>query len=246
MASSSVLRDYLRHRAGWVWREQARAFDHGLALHEETLTEMLLLRMARDHAKHGLSITMFSKPVEAVEGADWEWIIRTTGCDIALRVQAKRLYRRGTGPDYGGLDLKSPQVDKLIKRAGSSIPIYVFYNHDHGTQSDRLNAGGEYPYRGRSFWGCSVAHAQAVKAKKSNSLKDLRDIMRPWHHLVTDTGACGAKAALGVSEDARRDTIDDDRRQVFERIEDPEFMLDYLSRSELNGVAVMDFSDFRG
>ena len=246
MASSSALRDYLRHQAGWVWREQARAFDHGLSLQEETLTEMLLLRMARDHAKRGLSVTMFNKPHEAVEGADWEWIIRTPSCELGLRVQAKSLYRHGTGSDYGGLDPKSSQVDKLIASADSCIPVYVFYNHERGTNSRLLNAGGERPYRGRSFWGCSVAGAHAVKATRSNRLKDLREIMKPWHNLVTETGQCGASALLAMSENGLGDTMPATRRQVIERIRDPEFMLQYLLEQELTGVAVIDFSDFRG
>ena len=33
---------------------------------------MLLLRMARDHVKHGLSVTMFNKTEEGINGADWE------------------------------------------------------------------------------------------------------------------------------------------------------------------------------
>lgn len=246
MAISPALRDYLRQRAGWVWREQARAFNYGLSLQEETLTEMLLLRMAQDHASHGLSVTMFSKPAEAVNGADWEWIIQTSGCILGFRVQAKRLYYRGTGPDYGGLNPKSMQVDKLIAQAGSCIPIYVFYNHELGTNSGLLTAGGDYPYRGRSFWGCAVATAQAVKAANSNNLRDLQKVMKPWHRLVSTTGACGIISALGVPQGAVQETLAASRWQVIERIRDQEFMLSYLAERELAGVAVFDFSDFRG
>ena len=245
MAYSSPLRDYLRQRAGWVWREQARAFSYGLSLQEETLTEMLLLRMAQDHAAHGLSVTMFSKPAEAINGADWEWIVQTPGCMIGLRVQAKRLYYHGTGPDYGGLNPKSSQAEKLIAQAGHLIPVYVFYNHEHGTNSGQLTSGGESPYRGRSFWGCAIANANAVKTANSNSLKDLRKIMKPWHRMVTTTGACGMSAALGVSRGAARETLTASRLQVVERIRDPSYMLPYLSEHELAGVAVIDFSDFR-
>ena len=130
MAASVPLRDYLRQRAAWVWNQQGHAFDHGLALQEETLTEMLLLRMARDHAKHGLTVTMFTKSEEAQNGADWEWIVRMPGCELGLRVQAKRLYHRDKKADYGGLDPNSGQAGKLIARAGSRIPVYVFFNHD--------------------------------------------------------------------------------------------------------------------
>lgn len=246
MAVVSGLRDYLRHRAGWVWREQARAFSHGLSLQEETLTEMLLLRMAHDHASHGLTVTMFNKYQEGLNGADWEWIIRTPSCEIGLRVQAKRLFHSATGKEYGGLDPKSSQVDKLIKQAGSSIPVYVFYNHELGTNSALLKEGGEAPYRGRSFWGCAVAGAHAVKKANSNSLKVLQKIIKPWHHLVTDKGACGVAAALGVSPDYLKDTMPASRRELVERIRDTDFMLKYLADHELAGAAVIDFQDFRG
>ena len=155
------LRDYLRQRAAWVWNEQGHAFDHGLTLQEETLTEMLLLRMARDHAKHGLAVTMFNKTEEGINGADWEWIIRTRSCELGLRVQAKRLFHHGKSQDYGGLDPKSDQADKLITKAGPNIPLYVFFNHDHGLNSNLLHGGGEHPYRGRSYWGCAIACAKA-------------------------------------------------------------------------------------
>lgn len=246
MVVSAGLRNYLRQRAGWVWREQARAFSHGLSLQEETLTEMLLLRMAQDHAAHGLSVTMFNKHVEGINGADWEWIIRTPACEISLRVQAKRLFHANTGKEYGGLDPKSSQVDKLIKQAGSCIPVYVFYNHEYGINSALLDQGAEPPYRGRSFWGCAIAGAHAVKKANSNSLKDIKKIMKPWHHLVSAQGACGVTAALGISAGVALDKMPPSRRQMIERIRDPDFMLTYLSVNDLAGAAVIDVSDFRG
>lgn len=240
------LRDYLRRQAGWVWNEQARAFSHGLSLQEETLTEMLLLRMAHDHAAHGLVVTLFNKNQEGVNGADWEWIIRTPSCEIGLRIQAKRLYHSATKKDYGGLDPTSSQIDTLIKQAGSTLPVYVFYNHAFGKNSALLQKGGEAPYRGPSFWGCAVAGAHAVKRANSNSLKALRTIMKPWHHLITYKGTCGITATLGVAANDWKDTMPDTRRGVIERIGDTDFMLEYLAEHELSGVAVIDFQDFRG
>jgi len=246
MASSVPLRDYLRQRAAWVWNQQGHAFDHGLALQEETLTEMLLLRMARDHAKHGLTITMFNKTEEAKNGADWEWIIRMPGCELGLRVQAKRLYHRDKKADYGGLDPNSGQAGKLIARAGSRIPVYVFFNHDLGISSSLLSSGGEPPYRGRSFWGCSVACAKKVQSAKSNKLSVLKRHMRPWHRLITTSGSCGVYPALGISPQEVEASMPPERRQVIERIRDRDFMLAYLDEEDLGGVAILDFSDFRG
>ncbi len=246
MAASITLRDYLRGRAAWVWNEQGHAFKQGLALQEETLTEMLLLRMARDHAKHGLTVTMFNKTEEGINGADWEWIVRTPWCDLGLRVQAKRLYHSSKGSDYGGLDPASGQSAKLIANAGTCIPLYVFFNHDHGSNSKLLHGGGEYPYRGRSYWGCSVACAKKVAAEKSNVLSKLKKHMKPWHRLVTSSGKCDAKSALGIDLGEAERSMPQDRREVFERIRERDFMSQYILQRDLAGVAILDFSDFRG
>lgn len=244
MASFTGIRDYLRRRASSVWTEQSRAFDHGLSLQEETLTEMLLLRMAQDHAAHGLKVTLFNRPTEAINGADWEWVIRTPDCEIGMRVQAKRLYHRRQEADYRGLDPKSPQVDKLIDQAGSFIPVYVFYNHEHGKISDLLKAEGKRSYSQRRFWGCSVASAHAVKEANSNRLKDLVKVMKPWHHLVTETGACNLHSILGRSENTGPGMITHSPSDVAEHIHNQDFMLGYLSEKELAGVAVLDLSNF--
>ncbi|CUJ89762.1 hypothetical protein RUE5091_00925 [Ruegeria denitrificans] len=246
MPSAISLRDYLRQRAAWVWNEQGHAFNNGLALQEETLTEMLLLRMARDHAKHGLNVTMFNKTEEGINGADWEWIIRTRFCELGLRVQAKRLYHKDKSKDYGGLDPSSPQAGKLIKRAGSNIPLYVFFNHDHGVNSKLLHGGGEHPYRGRSYWGCSIACAKKVKAAGTNKLSDLKKHMKPWHRLVTMSGKCDAKNALGITQDEMNASMPVSRRVVLENIRNRDFMSQYIQTEELAGVAILDFSDFRG
>ncbi|MCB2136412.1 MAG: hypothetical protein KDE08_10775 [Rhodobacteraceae bacterium] len=240
------LRDYLRQRAAWVWNEQGHAFDHGLTLQEETLTEMLLLRMARDHAKHGLAVTMFNKTEEGINGADWEWIIRTRSCELGLRVQAKRLFHHGKSQDYGGLDPKSDQADKLITKAGPNIPLYVFFNHDHGLNSNLLHGGGEHPYRGRSYWGCAIACAKAVKMADSNKLNYLKKIMKPWHRLVTISGKCDAKSALGISPEGMEASMPQERREIIGRITDRDFMSQYIQIRDLAGVAILDFSDFRG
>jgi len=246
MTVGIALRDYLRQRAAWVWNEQGHAFRHGLALQEETITEMLLLRMARDHAKHGLVVTMFSKTVEGINGADWEWIIRTPHCEMALRIQAKRLYHASTKSDYGGLVPSSGQTAKLIAQAGNRIPLYVFFNHDHGMHSAMLFGGGEPPYRGRSYWGCSVACAKRVEAKKSSKLADLKPIMRPWHRLISASGGCDAKSVLGISSDDMEKSMSEGPRGMVGRIEDRDFMTGYLMEQDLAGVALLDFREFRG
>ncbi len=245
-AVHSSIRDYLRQRAGWVWNEQGHAFRRGLGLQEETLTEMLLLRMAKDQARYGLHVRMFTKPEEKLNGADWEWFIRTTSCSLGLRVQAKRLYNRATKKDYGGLDPTSGQVDKLIAMAGRNHPVYVFFNHDHGMNSASFRSGGEPGYRGRSFWGCTVANAHKVKAAKSNSLKKLRPVMKPWHHLVQPSGVCGANSILGSPNEGEEIAMDAPNPEWLQLFQQADVLQRYLEEYELAGVAYLDFSGFRG
>ncbi|MFN4153499.1 MAG: hypothetical protein ACK4HF_02500 [Paracoccaceae bacterium] len=137
-------------------------------------------------------------------------------------------------------------MDKLIAQARTSIPIYVFFNHPHGVNSKLLNGGGEKPYRGQSFWGCAVASAYAVKAANSNSLMKLRKCMKPLHRMLSETGVCDIHSSLGLTPAAVRDSMPATRREVVERLEDRDFMLTYLKQHDLSGVAVINFTDFRG
>ena len=239
------LRAYLRKRAAWVWNKQGHAFKHGLRLREETLTEMLLLSMARDHSKHGLHVTLFNGNEEKQNGADWEWLIRTPFCQVALRIQAKRLYHKDTGQDYGGLGITSLQGHTLISQAAGAVPLYVFFNHDHGKNSTLLKAGGEKPFIGRSFWGCALAPARKVVIAKSNKLKILKPIMKPWHHLLTESGECGL-AGLAAGSNPIDQGFSQRRQMVIERIRDRAFLREYVLERKLAGVAFLDFTDFRG
>ena len=256
------IRNYLRHQAGWVWNEQNRAFRHGLALQEETITEMLLLRMARDRSKHDMRVHMFNKRQEARKGADWEWFIHTRFCSLGLRVQAKRLYRRYKSQDYADLNLRGPrprQIDTLISKAGKNFPVYIFFNHDHGANSNLLKAGGEPGYRGRSFWGCSIASAHKVKAAGSNKLKDIlkdpKPIMVPWHRMIDSSGQCNASGILTDTVADEKTSLDaptpewvnilDQTERISMYLEEDERISMYLEENELAGVAYLDFSDFK-
>ena len=248
MSWAMYLRDYLRERAGWVWNEQKHAFDRGLTLQEETLTEMLLLRMSKDHGKHGLVVRLFNKTEEARNGADWEWHVRTPSCDLALRVQAKRLYHRVKVTDYGGLNPNSGQTNKLITMAAahSCIPVFVFFNHDCGSNSANFTSGGNAPFRGRSFWGCAIASAEQVKKQSTNTVAGLKSVLSPWHNLVSHSGRCSAVDLLGQPSEESETKMPPRPSEILEMIGNPEAMEDYTATAELAGVAVLDFSEFRG
>ncbi|MCT6819495.1 MAG: hypothetical protein M3009_03350 [Bombella apis] len=199
----------LRSLARWVWEIQGEAYsgrykNTGLVIHEETITEMLLLRCVRvargrqpGGGKRGrippfvaFDVKMFSKAEESRNGADWEWLFKFGDCEFGFRVQAKRLYE---GSGYDGFGRNNKQNDDLIAQAQASglIPVYVFYNHGFGRDSYLFGGGsfiGGYSRR-RSDWGCSVAHAECVRDVYANNkgrkgrVDDIFPYMLPWHEL---------------------------------------------------------------
>ena len=52
--------------------------------------------------------------------------------------------------------------------------------------------------------------------------------------------------ALGIDPGEADRSMPGDRRQIFERIRDRNFMSQYILQHDLAGVAIIDFSDFRG
>lgn len=233
------LRAYLRGLSGWTWNLQGSAFGHGngLCLHEETITEMLLLRMVSDTQKHRFIVKMFSKPQEKENGADWEWNIVTPFCAHKLRVQAKRLYNTRDGNGYGSLDLKSAQHATLISNAHKNkrTPVYVLYNHDHGRESDLFTYPSDLHFRRRSHWGCAIAHATKVK---SNTISGLLPVMRPWYELV-DPKKCGLATGNATGIETSPEDIGFDAA-----LESEEARKMYLAENELVGVAYMNFVAF--
>lgn len=195
MIASGDLRAYLRGLAGRVWTDQTDARHFGLELQEETITELLLLQMARDLSPHGLKIQMFNKRKEGgvtradgtVEeignGADWEWFVDLPNCQVGFRVQAKRLFGSlSQNGYYGGLTLGGTQIDDLIKSAGTEMnPVYIFYNHAFTRTSHLFTRSPKTNWFGGSAWGCSVATAEFVKSLKSRTIPAVLPGMVPWH-----------------------------------------------------------------
>jgi Family of unknown function (DUF6615) len=184
-----------RNEAGFVWNRMKKARTVGMRLGEETLTEIALLNIALAHPPTKVAIRLATKKDEAGHGGDWEWWFSHKGKGVGFRVQAKRLFPSGK---YEGLFKKKKgakpydQLDTLVDAAKNAkpplIPLYCFYNFPVGKSpfSARKNPCGNF--RGPSFWGCSIAFPDDVKARQSDELAKLVRIMRPWHALVCDSG----------------------------------------------------------
>ena len=217
--SSGDFRVYMRQLAGWVWNEQAAAHSFKLSLQEETITEILLLEMARTLSPLGLQVRMFSKRQEGgvtkktetslpdgsivvvekvvvpAEGADWEWFVNGIGgCMASFRVQAKKLYRdipEDSGR-YRGFKPSGKQIQDLIVRASAvnSNPIYVFYNHPNILDNNLFGASRQPDYFGRDCWGCSVTTAQFMKHATSNKMSAIQPGTVPWHRFFGIGAPC--------------------------------------------------------
>lgn len=176
--------------ASRVWHVIPDAYHRGLHYGEETITDEILLRLARRHPSE-----VWIKPSTKWEegkltGADWEWWIGQKKWWFRMRVQAKRI--RQPAFTYPELLRKHPrgatrQINRLIRAAAASkqYPLYCFYNHVPDPPS-HANGCGRKPLT-HHFWGCTIADAYAVREllwKGAKSFQDLYHIMLPWSCLV--------------------------------------------------------------
>ncbi|WP_370208027.1 hypothetical protein [Pararhodobacter marinus] len=194
MIASGDLRAYLRGLSHQVWTDQNDAIQRDFWLQEVTITEMLLLRMARDLSPYGLKMKMFSGTeeggktkkdgtvVKVGNGADWEWFAELPDCKIGFRVQAKRLFPTRTKPGaYDSFHAGGKQIDQLISAAGEMNPVYVLYNHKFAKDASLFSRTAQTNWYGRSSWGCSVATASFMKTLKTNKLAEVFPGTVPWH-----------------------------------------------------------------
>jgi Family of unknown function (DUF6615) len=179
-----------RKEAGAVWNRMQTAAKLGLSLSEETLTECALYNVALAHQGNDIVIDLATKAAEAKHGADWEWWLVRGGKGLGFRVQAKRLFANGQYRAlYKSLTNPYEQLDKLVSVSKSTglEPIYCFYNFRHPQGQFKGPNWCKHPYRGPSFWGCSLAFPEEVKKLQSDQLAKLKQIMRPWHMLVCES-----------------------------------------------------------
>lgn len=194
-ASNDELRSAFIALAHWVWRSMGDAHRLKVAFNEETVTESILLSLARDFSHRGLSITSFNKHQEGKSsreygeptGADWEfWFTDLTGRWLGVRVQAKRLYL-GSGR-YEALHGNGSQIATLVNNCGPAIPIYVLYNgpstHSHFPVRPSIEHRNcrycGWPYRLEQLWGCAIAMPEAIPQISMPRPSEVCPML-PWH-----------------------------------------------------------------
>lgn len=159
-------------------------------IHEESITDYNLLTLQMKHP-HQISTQKFTKRMESIQGADWEWWLGSNAGWLGLRVQAKKLNSRTLR--YTGLDhttSKGRQIDLLINHSMSryppKIPIYTFYNYWDVRKYVPPWLCCSYP-RSYDMLGCGLSDAHPVRAMLNRGTKDLRriaGIMYPWSCLI--------------------------------------------------------------
>ncbi|MFC0526111.1 hypothetical protein [Phytohabitans kaempferiae] len=187
-----ALADVLLDRAVWTHARLTAGRQHGVDLHEETITQDLLLDIAR--ALPDLQIKTYTRAQEARIGGDWQWDWWFGGYRwFGLRLQAKRLKRirrKGLGYDLGYRvgARRTRQVDLLTEgaRRDNMDAAYVLYN---GPDLDltfdwvchRLPASAP-------FFGVSILPAEVARQLADANTRDLATVAghaRPWSCLAT-------------------------------------------------------------
>lgn len=204
--------------AKFSWDTLGRGARCHLSIGEETITDMILLRLAHGHPRE-IAIHKYARQEEAKSGADWEWWFLGPSTAFGMRVQAKRLHC--VGQEYESLR-DQEQLTRLIDKAKAAPrrwPAVCFYNHwavRHANNSVRSLSRGTKPI---SRWGCAIAPATRIECclskqpgKIGRSLHTVLPWCKPWDILVcggahanTNTADKVAVAAAAAVDDAVSD-----------------------------------------
>ena len=156
--------------------------DVGVSYGEETITESNLLEIRRRHPEL-VRVRTFSKLKESKNGADWEWHIVGRRRTVKMRVQAKRLRRKGFLRVKHKVKSSGRQQRCLLiegAHAARMKPIYCIYS----TKQHRkvwTQPKGMLGYRTFQT-GCLLADAADVPLC-TRHLDEVEKKCIPWHFL---------------------------------------------------------------
>ena len=186
-----------RERAFWTWAQLRTA--HALQVHlgEESFTDFNLLEIRSRHGREVVTKT-FSKPMESLLGADWEWWFTGPSSRwLGFRLQAKTIDHRHNTFEHlhyvtkAGVAQSDLLCDRATKAKPRCIPLYCLYVH-------WTPAHSRPPWRCVSYsatpesYGCSLVDAFLVRSSRtepdSRSLDYLMPHLTPWHCLVCCEG----------------------------------------------------------
>ncbi|MEF0940854.1 DUF6615 family protein [Rhizobium sp. BR 362] len=167
-----------------ISRNLELAYGSHISYGEETITEGSLLQIWNRHSAI-IDIQTFSKPREAMNGADWEWHLIGRKYTLKMRVQAKRLAKNGLQIkrlySQKAKTAPHPQIDMLIADATLQglLPVYCFYSAE-AARSTWTTATMPPRYQA----GCLAGRASDIKVRGSKYLYSIEQVCVPWHFLV--------------------------------------------------------------
>ena len=179
-----------RKAAVRTWDDLITAAAVSTRLAEESITDYLVLQLAKGQVFGNYQVQSFTKAEESINGADWElWLTGPSGTWFGLRIQAKVMkigLNRFTQlhkptPSAGALSA----TQRLINSAGSvgAVPLYMLYSAWTPTPKAPAWACGTYPPDDR-LWGLSLVQASDVLTiKPKTTLKALAPHMQTAHCL---------------------------------------------------------------
>jgi hypothetical protein len=178
-SSADVLCETFQYLSKSTWSLLRRGRKQGVQINEETITNLLMLRLQETASAH-LRVQSFSKKEESVTGADREWWLGWVG----FRLQAKVInFKSDSFEHLYYIPPKSiiPQYQRLITDAlrgrPQRIPLYCLY-----IQSEQSIGA-----RRTSRAGCSLLSPMIVRGMARTTkrrLVELYEHTTPWHELV--------------------------------------------------------------
>jgi hypothetical protein len=148
-----------------IWQGLSRAQAQGGNRYEWTITADFLDDIRNQHPQQ-VAIFEFNQRDEQFTGADWEWWLTDDPVWLGLLVQAKRLGRHSHkyGIKHWVASAKMWQIDLLLQQARwkGVEPLYCFYNYA-SSWPGHLTWSCCTKTHALSLFGCTVAHAVAVK-----------------------------------------------------------------------------------
>ena len=125
-----------------IWNDLEDAQKFLSPIHEDTITQTLVLNLNRMHSGHS-RVRISTRSEEARNGSDFVWLFFSPDLSkhIRLAVQAKRLYSSGKYEAF-----KANQANKIQNYAKSiqGTSAYVFYNHTPFLRAYNDKGGGNW------------------------------------------------------------------------------------------------------
>ena len=205
-----MLCERVRKQSRAIWKTLNTAHALGCSVGEESITDFLILELAKGALSGGYSVQAFTKFQESLNGADWElWLTGPTNAWFGFRIQSKKMRVSTLNYPYlhpapsAGL---VTQGQKLTTAAGlvGAVPIYALYSAWPNTPgAPAWNCGTYAP--DKRLWGMAAVPASTVAMlAPANSLPAISPHMIPFQCLVCCTAFGGSDLPTRAHAFARR------------------------------------------